>query len=692
MRADVDNKPPPQFAHLQNRTKKEQMMEERLHKIEQDNRLLLKKMTYIMSHNTIDNNNKQWKPKRSLNASRRRKEMDRINRDNQQILQRIQSAKAFYNHRDWDRHAKVHTDYLKNICDNPVLIKEDGTPVKAKRNPRRIQSAGPDGAAGSSSGGAGARRGARRGKKKAKSRKKTRGKAKVKGKRAATAGRSASAAPARRRRGGAKSNGVARRLDVDRGNDANHAANGDSGADQNVNSGNDGGDGAGDESANVFKKGARIGNVYKVVTLAESGGGSGDDGGIVVRAYDVENSVTETLTLSQSDLRELVNGDERLLKPDRREQLGNVIVSNLEDGTLSMSDGVNKAAQREEQERQRREQAERKKREEEEAEAERQRAEKQRQKEEAEAAERAAAENAAAEKAAKEKAEREEKERQEAKAKAERDARRAARKKVEDLISKNEFFPGPGRFTVSIGKARNLKQVEKKQDPYVRISIADKKQETKTHKDGGENPEWNEELVWELPMPPAENERAVFGVYDSDIGRDDFIAHVAVPMRELIKNGEKWYELTEDDDNKVAAGELLMSAKWTPTGEGDLVVEVVEARDIIDRDSGKQDPYVKMELDGVSKKTATHKDSHDHAVWKETLTWKLPALPHKDQVVLLSLYDDDFGKDDLIGSARVPLLDLLDDATPSWYAVATEDKTHAGDILLHAKFNIKSSQ
>jgi len=50
MKAAIDNKPPPQYVHLVQNLKKQQMDEERYSQIERDNYLLLDKMSYIMTH------------------------------------------------------------------------------------------------------------------------------------------------------------------------------------------------------------------------------------------------------------------------------------------------------------------------------------------------------------------------------------------------------------------------------------------------------------------------------------------------------------------------------------------------------------------------------------------------------------------------------------------------------------------
>merc|ERR1711988_1532257 len=83
-----DNQAPKRHPHLRKNLKKEQLMEERFAEIERDNRLLLEKMSFIMRHNSLDNEN-PMQYAHSLNRESRKRELQRITRENQSILRRI---------------------------------------------------------------------------------------------------------------------------------------------------------------------------------------------------------------------------------------------------------------------------------------------------------------------------------------------------------------------------------------------------------------------------------------------------------------------------------------------------------------------------------------------------------------------------------------------------------------------------
>eukprot|EP00514_Thraustochytrium_sp_LLF1b_P010660 CAMPEP_0184554342 /NCGR_PEP_ID=MMETSP0199_2-20130426/34713_1 /TAXON_ID=1112570 /ORGANISM="Thraustochytrium sp., Strain LLF1b" /LENGTH=130 /DNA_ID=CAMNT_0026950351 /DNA_START=397 /DNA_END=785 /DNA_ORIENTATION=- len=119
MKPAIDNSPPEKPSHLTSNKKREQMMEERFLRIEHENRLLLGKMSQIMSKTSLDNQNDfQLK---SLNRSFRKKELSRITQENQEILRRIQQREPFYNHTEWEQERKTHEQYMRNICEYPVL-------------------------------------------------------------------------------------------------------------------------------------------------------------------------------------------------------------------------------------------------------------------------------------------------------------------------------------------------------------------------------------------------------------------------------------------------------------------------------------------------------------------------------------------------------------------------------------------
>ena len=106
MDAGFDNAPPKTVGmrHLTVNAKRERLIEERCEEIERQNRLLLARMTQIMSSKGVFKRTTEKPPPgpRSLNISTRRKELLRIVSENEKILARINSVQPQYNVRKWE--------------------------------------------------------------------------------------------------------------------------------------------------------------------------------------------------------------------------------------------------------------------------------------------------------------------------------------------------------------------------------------------------------------------------------------------------------------------------------------------------------------------------------------------------------------------------------------------------------------
>lgn len=140
MKCSIDNQPPKRYSHLQRNMKKEAIMEERFASIERDNRLLLEKMSYIIRHSSLDNRlQPQYQNFKSLNKDGRRKELQRITRENKDLLRRIQHVEPAYDHLEWQEDARKHEEWLRTLCEYPVQI---GKAEATKHGGR-----GPEGAA-----------------------------------------------------------------------------------------------------------------------------------------------------------------------------------------------------------------------------------------------------------------------------------------------------------------------------------------------------------------------------------------------------------------------------------------------------------------------------------------------------------------------------------------------------------------
>ena len=120
----LDNKLPDtkKMRHLARNFKKEQMTEDRNVEIERQNGQLLAKMTHIMTNPGMSADFQKAQPSRgdavpgrSLNVEARRRELVRISKSNEQMLQRILERKPEYNHRQWDASIAEHRMHLRRL-------------------------------------------------------------------------------------------------------------------------------------------------------------------------------------------------------------------------------------------------------------------------------------------------------------------------------------------------------------------------------------------------------------------------------------------------------------------------------------------------------------------------------------------------------------------------------------------------
>lgn len=129
VKPSIDNKPPKKHKHLKKNLKKKQQMEERFARIERENQLLLEKMSYIMNTSSLDNKNSSLKYARSMNKSVRKKNLEKITRENQAILERIQAKEPVYNHLKWEHERQQNLKYMRSISEY------GGTALPQQRRP-----------------------------------------------------------------------------------------------------------------------------------------------------------------------------------------------------------------------------------------------------------------------------------------------------------------------------------------------------------------------------------------------------------------------------------------------------------------------------------------------------------------------------------------------------------------------------
>lgn len=109
--------------HLHIKLKKLQMEGERLAIVERDNRILLEKMAFIMRTGGSVDNRKEDYMQKSLNKTKRQRELLRITHENFAILKRLTAKEPHYHHMRWQDEWNINQRYMMNISKFPLYWK-----------------------------------------------------------------------------------------------------------------------------------------------------------------------------------------------------------------------------------------------------------------------------------------------------------------------------------------------------------------------------------------------------------------------------------------------------------------------------------------------------------------------------------------------------------------------------------------
>lgn len=118
VKPSVDNSAPTVRPHLYQKLKKAQQEEDRCSEIERQNRILVRRMTTIMSRSGVDDKPPSSAPP-SLNQVRRKQEMARITKENYALLKRIQERPPSYSHLQWEQDRERNEKLAERICHYP---------------------------------------------------------------------------------------------------------------------------------------------------------------------------------------------------------------------------------------------------------------------------------------------------------------------------------------------------------------------------------------------------------------------------------------------------------------------------------------------------------------------------------------------------------------------------------------------
>merc|ERR1712106_1137747 len=152
-------------------------------------------------------------------------------------------------------------------------------------------------------------------------------------------------------------------------------------------------------------------------------------------------------------------------------------------------------------------------------------------------------------------------------------------------------------------------------------------------------------------------------------------------------NLEKAEETTKHEKTTApgleAKPQVQVSPQQKALVEGQLVITVYKARDIEKKGMfGKADPYVKITLGKQEARSATVKNNHSPE-WNFKSTFDVSQ--NTTEGLNIAVFDDDFGKDDSLGSIFLDLSKVMEhrQLLDQWIPL---EKCKSGDVLLSAEF------
>ena len=279
-----------------------------------------------------------------------------------------------------------------------------------------------------------------------------------------------------------------------------------------------------------------------------------------------------------------------------------------------------------------------------------------------------------------------------------------------------------GKIHISLIEAKDLAKTDimGKSDPYAILSHGNQKFKTNTAKNT-QNPKWNYEA--DFNVPDQGDDRIKVDIYDSDrIGKDKPLGSAYFDVDEVMSRGivpPGWYPL-----KGAKSGEVLMAADFEPfnsrmsspepysnlsdsksgsragdrdqprvsvssqpyVDEGVLHVDVVAARDLVKSDiMGKSDPYAIVGLGDNKHRSSTAKNTQNPE-WNFGVDFPIDST-NIDDDLRINLFDHDkIGKDKSLGTASLPVQDLLNSSGPdagNWFPLKG---VPSGDVLVSTNF------
>ena len=307
------------------------------------------------------------------------------------------------------------------------------------------------------------------------------------------------------------------------------------------------------------------------------------------------------------------------------------------------------------------------------------------------------------------------------------------------------------RLTLTVLECRNLPKMDTfgANDVFVQVQVEGETRTSSTIDGGGAAPVWEggEQLMFELDKRrPGQKTNIRVSVFDEDKTSNDLIGRYSIELAaggpaagpqclrgdgELYWTPSEWLELIPPKTTKKSPGEVRLSVTWedlldeepllqqpsqVAAGEPDgaaaddsaassapiaaelhpsqLYVTILECRNLPKMDTfGKNDVFVVAEVGNQTQSSSVVAGGGAAPVWAEGRGEKLvfalaPRQPREQTRLVVSVFDEDIGSNDLCGSHTIdlPLAGPSPEWSSSaqWYPLTNVEKKgkRAGDIRL----------
>jgi Ca2+-dependent lipid-binding protein len=140
----------------------------------------------------------------------------------------------------------------------------------------------------------------------------------------------------------------------------------------------------------------------------------------------------------------------------------------------------------------------------------------------------------------------------------------ALRKVGHKIEAKTKKGPINGDLLIKVVEGRHLSGKDKgDMDPYCIVKIGIQKQKTKPHMKGGTEPQWGDELAFDIKGGDSLM-KVKFIVKDKETLLDEKVGRTEIPLPELAELNGKWIQLINKKEENC--GEIRIECKFT--GEG----------------------------------------------------------------------------------------------------------------------------